>query len=241
MKHAGLCAALVALSITAVPARAADSSLVERYLLATHAEKIVDGEIDTMVGNLGKGMTSEGQAQLRRYLEATMGWAALKDQYVALVEKTYTTEELKAALAFEQTPAGASIANKNLGFSSALANLMADNMQKYARSTAARSISKPADSAPSPGDLIAKDVEEHVLNGATYFTGEVENKSARMARGVEVDVNLFQSGKFVDQYSTYVTGLLPAGSSRYFKISCGCKDSPPAQHDSFKVQVVDED
>jgi len=27
------------------------------------------------------------------------------------------------------------------------------------------------------------------------------------------------------------------GASKYFKIDCGCKGSPPAEHDSFEVEV----
>jgi hypothetical protein len=44
--------------------------------------------------------------------------------------------------------------------------------------------------------------------------------------------------KFVDQYSTYLTGAIGPGKSQYFKISCGCKDSPPAEHDSYKLEVL---
>jgi hypothetical protein len=48
-----------------------------------------------------------------------------------------------------------------------------------------------------------------------------------------------REGYFVDQYSTYISGVVPPGATRLFKVSCGCKDSPPAKHDNFKVQVVD--
>jgi hypothetical protein len=81
------------------------------------------------------------------------------------------------------------------------------------------------------------DVVEHVLNGATYFAGTVENHGSQTARSVEVEVDLFSGGKFVDQYTSYHSGSLPSASSRYFKVACGCKNSPPASHDSFKVEV----
>jgi hypothetical protein len=29
-----------------------------------------------------------------------------------------------------------------------------------------------------------------------------------------------------------------AGGSQFFKISCGCKDTPPAEHDSYKLEVL---
>jgi hypothetical protein len=41
----------------------------------------------------------------------------------------------------------------------------------------------------------------------------------------------------VDQYSTYLKGTTEPGKSQYFKISCGCKDTPPADHDSYKLEV----
>jgi hypothetical protein len=44
--------------------------------------------------------------------------------------------------------------------------------------------------------------------------------------------------KLVDQYSTYLTGAIEPGKSQYFKISCGCKDTPPAEHDSYKLEVI---
>lgn len=60
-----------------------------------------------------------------------------------------------------------------------------------------------------------------------------------MHRGINIEVNLFLAGKFVDQYSTYIAGNIPPGGLRYFKVACGCKDSPPASHDSYKIQVID--
>jgi len=47
-------------------------------------------------------------------------------------------------------------------------------------------------------------------------------------------------GKFVDQYSTYLSGLLAPGTTKHFKILCGCKETPAAEHDSYKVTVVSD-
>jgi hypothetical protein len=33
------------------------------------------------------------------------------------------------------------------------------------------------------------------------------------------------------------TSLAP-GKSQYLKISCGCKDTPPAEHDGYKLEVL---
>jgi phytoene dehydrogenase-like protein len=57
-------------------------------------------------------------------------------------------------------------------------------------------------------------------------------------RGLHIQANLFNHGKFVDQYSTYLTGSLAPGHSQFFKISCGCKDTPSAEHDSYKLEVL---
>ncbi len=64
------------------------------------------------------------------------------------------------------------------------------------------------------------------------------NTNPQPVRGVQIEANLFKGGKFVDQYSTYVSGSLGPGETRFFKIACGCKDSEPAEHDSFKVSVT---
>jgi len=87
-------------------------------------------------------------------------------------------------------------------------------------------------------DLALADVEEEKHDGVTLIIGNVKNNGATPARFVEVQADLFDHGKFVDQYSTSLSGALAAGEMRNFKISCGCKDTPPAEHDSFKTQVV---
>lgn len=86
--------------------------------------------------------------------------------------------------------------------------------------------------------LVVSGVEEMKTGGQTYFIGLLTNKSDRTARGVQVQVNLFNKDKFVDQYSTYLSGALAAGESEHFKINCGCKDSPPAAHTSYKIKVT---
>ena len=53
-----------------------------------------------------------------------------------------------------------------------------------------------------------------------------------------LQANLFKGTRYVDQYSTSVTGRIKPGELRYFKITCGCSESKPAEHDSFQVEVV---
>lgn len=142
-------------------------------------------------------------------------------------------------MAFLKSPAGASITKKNQRFAQDMAALIATNVQQVSKQL---SSSQPSDgdaSSASSNDLAAIGVEEQNQDGRVYFTGAIENHGKRPARGVQVEVNLFLAGKFVDQYTTYVSGAVVPGSLRYFKVSCGCKDSPPAKHDSFKVYVVE--
>lgn len=102
-------------------------------------------------------------------------------------------------------------------------------------------ISKPATEVSAPAKdshFVFRDVHEIKRNGRSYFIGSVKNIGSSSARSVSVEINLFLKDKFVDQYSTYVTGDIAPGEERYFKISCGCKDEPPAEHDSYKIEVV---
>ncbi|MDR2239977.1 MAG: FxLYD domain-containing protein [Zoogloeaceae bacterium] len=85
--------------------------------------------------------------------------------------------------------------------------------------------------------LTISNVEEHIAGDRTYFTGTVTNNGDMPASAISIEVNLFKQDKFVDQYSTYISSTVSPGESRYFKISCGCKDTPPAEHDSYKIQV----
>jgi hypothetical protein len=41
-----------------------------------------------------------------------------------------------------------------------------------------------------------------------------------------------------DQHSTEVSSNLEPGGIEYFKIECGCKGSPAADHDSFKLKIT---
>jgi hypothetical protein len=86
--------------------------------------------------------------------------------------------------------------------------------------------------------FVFRDVEEIKRNGRSYFIGSVKNNGSSPARGVSVEINFFLKNKFVDQYSSYITGDIGSGEERYFKVSCGCKDEPPAEHDSYKIGIV---
>ena len=87
-------------------------------------------------------------------------------------------------------------------------------------------------------DIVLSDVEEQKHDGTTAIIGKATNSGKKPANGLHIQANLFNHGKFVDQYSTYITGTLATGGSQFFKISCGCKDTPPAEHDSYKLEVL---
>jgi hypothetical protein len=80
------------------------------------------------------------------------------------------------------------------------------------------------------------DTEEKKDANRDYIVGTLKNTAQREFSSVEIEVDLFKADKFVDQYSTEVSKIA-AGSSEYFKIECGCKNSLPAEHDSYKVHV----
>lgn len=237
-----LLAALALLFACAAFAETPSKPLIDQYLKLAQPEKTIAAEVDGYANQLGVGLGPEDKAQLLHYLNASIGWAAIKDQYAALVAKTYTAEELKAAVAFLNKPVGAAIVKKNQLFAKELAALIAANMQRAHVTPAAAGEGKPPQDdakAAKDAELVAVNVEERNLDGRTYFTGAIENRGQRPARAVQVEINLFRNGEFVDQYSTYIPGKVVPGAPRYFKVSCGCKDTPPAKHDGFKVQIVE--
>jgi hypothetical protein len=82
------------------------------------------------------------------------------------------------------------------------------------------------------------DVEEHRSGDRDYIIGTIRNNGADTVQNIEIEADLFLAGKFVDKYSTDESNPLAAGATAYFKIECGCKNSAPAEHDSFKAHIV---
>ena len=87
-------------------------------------------------------------------------------------------------------------------------------------------------------DVALSGISEEKLGGSTAILGVATNKGKAALHSVHIQANLFNHGKFVDQYSTYLTGALNPGKSQYFKLSCGCKDTQPAEHDTYKLEVI---
>jgi len=68
--------------------------------------------------------------------------------------------------------------------------------------------------------------------------GTIENRSDESVRMTTIQADLFdKDGKFVDQCSGYVGSSTKAGESRNFKVTCGSKDKPVAEHASYKLRV----
>jgi hypothetical protein len=74
----------------------------------------------------------------------------------------------------------------------------------------------------SAKEIILSDVEEQKHDGLTAIIGTATNSGKATAHSVQIQADLFEHGKFVDQYSTYISGKIAPGESRHFKISCGC-------------------
>ena len=89
----------------------------------------------------------------------------------------------------------------------------------------------------SAADFVLSDVQELKHDGVTSIIGSVKNTGKAKARSLQIQANLFNHGKFVDQYSTYIAGSIDPGQSRNFKIACGC-NAPPAEHDSYKLEAI---
>jgi len=86
--------------------------------------------------------------------------------------------------------------------------------------------------------LTFSNVAELKHDGVTSIVGSVRNSGKDPVLGVTIQAQMFNKGKFVDKYSTSLSGSLAPGDSQYFKISCSCDGVPPAEHDSFKVIAV---
>ena len=236
-----LCAiAAFGFAIAARGADLPDPATVDHYLSSAGLEAAFAGQIDAYKEQFSEKVPEGAKARMSEYLDRTMGWNNIKDSYAKLVMKTYTADEVRAAIAYLDSPMGKAWTSKNRAFFHDYGVLSAKNAMNNVEPNSHAPTAKYDDAgAATAGELLASNVEEHAMDGQTFFTGMLENKGKAKARAVQVEVNLFLGAKFVDQYSTYVAGNIPPGATRYFKVNCGCKGERPAQHDTFKVNVVD--
>lgn len=226
---------------TSVFAKEPSAALVNEYIRVSRTQESVAAQLDGFRKQLSVDSAIETQKRISDYLEATMGWDAIKVEYTNLIKSTYSSEELNAIINFTKSAMGSAITRKNEVFSRDIAVFMAKRTQAVSEQFAQRneSSSDATEARAELSNLKILDAERHDIDGRIHFTGTIENTGKRLARGIQVEVNLFNGSRFVDQYTSYVSGSIPAGTSRLFKISCGCKDTPPAKHDNFKIRVVD--
>jgi hypothetical protein len=229
------------LGLFAACASAAPSDkLVEDYLRAIMAKESIDAQVSGFAKQYATSSTPEDMVEINRYLNTVMGWDVVKPQYIKIIQEIYTTDEINASLAFIESELGKSISEKNIVFSEKVSTLMAKNTQAFTQSqlNSEPSLGDGA-GASVPSSLSIIDLERHQVSDQTYFTGKVVNVGKKLARGVQIEINLFRDEKFVDQYSTYIPGTVPSGGERFFKVICGCKGSQPAVHDSFKALAIE--
>jgi hypothetical protein len=123
--------------------------LVQYFIHHSRAEMIMSGQIDATMNKLGGTMTPDVRKEVQRFYENTMGWPAIKDDYARLVKSTYSVDQLKAVIAFQKSPVGSPVADRNVAFSRALGELLAGRMQQASVSK----LASPADSAPTESPL----------------------------------------------------------------------------------------
>lgn len=238
MKHTLKTLLLAALLAASATTQATTKELAEKYLRSTQVPEMLQAQVDGYADQYTKGQDPASRKRIHEFLQRTMGWDALKDEYIDLVQTTYTEQELNALLRFINTPAGRSMQAKSTTFASKLATLSAKRVQDFSAEKSAAGDDSQDNADIKANELIVVKVEKFQNGDQVYFTGEIQNNSKKVARGVNVEANLFLGDRFVDQYTTYISGGIAPGASRLFKISCGCKGSPPAEHDSYKFQVI---
>jgi hypothetical protein len=114
-------------SCSAMAAAPTDES-VEKLLVATNSEKIMDGlyaNMDTFIRqavlNATQGQTPTPQQQqllkampqkLAVIVREEMNWAKLKPMYIAIYKESFNQEEIDGLNAFYDSPAGVAYVNK---------------------------------------------------------------------------------------------------------------------------------
>jgi len=223
------------------------NDLVDAFLSASHAEQNTAATIAGYVEQFSADATPEAKAQLAKRLNASVSWNAIERQYAALVARTYSDDDLKAAVKFLKSPEGTSFAQKTGDFQERLAALIAANAADFAHASASKPV-PPAGAVPMvpgmPGgaatsDLHIVEAAEHTVDGRVQFVGVIENRSTSPARAVQLEVDYFRNGKIVDQFTGFLTGTLEAGHRRYFKVACGTREMRPDQHDDAKIQITE--
>jgi hypothetical protein len=87
--------------------------------------------------------------------------------------------------------------------------------------------------------LVITSQDEVKRDDGVYILGTVENRGDESVRSASIQADLYdKAGKFVDQCSGYLGAYLKPGEVHNFKVTCGGKDKPVAEHASYKLRVT---
>jgi hypothetical protein len=89
-----------------------DKELAIEYLKLSKTDEIINASIQQYETQLFANVKPEDKATLRKMMEDSMGWDAVKDQLVDVVINVYTKEEIVAYIEFMKSPLGASATAK---------------------------------------------------------------------------------------------------------------------------------
>ena len=87
--------------------------LAEEYLLLAKVKQMNEVSINTTVDEIVKNNPKADRVKMYDFLDAVMGWDAIKKPYTKIVVETYTEDELKAAITYLRSELGASFTAKS--------------------------------------------------------------------------------------------------------------------------------
>jgi|GEM_PF-3037532 len=219
--------------------------LINTYLDISRAKEINDISIEGMLDEYQKAfaLSPEQLDQARAALNRSIGWDNIKPEIIVQIRKNYSASALNSYITYSKTAEGTLFNAQSVPFNREIARIYAEkglpqqNPQVPSQPAAKGESTPITTSSPlkANDELIASDVVEHHVNNKTYFTGIVHNQGKKAAHA-EVEIDLFQGNTFVDQYTTYVSGMVEPNGTRYFKVGCSC-DATPATHDSIKTLI----
>lgn len=101
-----------------------------------------------------------GEERVNELLASTVAWSAIQEDYISLIQQTYTSKELEALIDFSRSPMGMGIAAKNQQFA-----LVANAMMMKRSQLLESKLSAAAGSGAVTMDKPSKDAE---FKGVTY-------------------------------------------------------------------------
>jgi hypothetical protein len=147
--------AVVATLLTSLSAQASTTALAEKYLRATQIPEMLQAQVEGYADQYAKGQDVADRKRVHDYLERVMGWEALKEHCLSLVQSTCTEREINALLQFVNTPAGRATKAKNTPFAAQRAQEVA------AERRAADGQDAREDQDIAPADLVLARVEKY--------------------------------------------------------------------------------